>query len=116
MTKKKTTERPTSIKIMGRDYEIIYVSPTPLGGNYLGLCDNNRQVIYIEDYQTPVEEADTVLHEVLHAIRYMAKVEIDPAEEEKMVSASATGLISVFHDNPGFAAWVSSKTGGLSAN
>lgn len=94
---------------MGREYEIVYVRPTPLNSTYMGLCDNARQVIYVEDYQTPVEEADTVLHEVLHAIRNMARLEIDPDVEEKMVSTLATGLLGVLHENPEFASWVISK-------
>lgn len=102
----KRQQRPALVKVLGRDYSISYEAPSPLNNSFLGLCDNNRQAIYVEDYQTSVEEADTVLHEVLHAIRYMAKVEIDPELEERMVAALATGLISIFHDNPDFAAWV----------
>lgn len=109
VTPKKPLERPSKVKILGREYDIEYVSPSPLGNPYLGLCDNSQQVIYIEDYQTPVEEADTVLHEVLHGIRFMAKLDADPETEEKFVALFATGLLSVLHENPEFAQWVASR-------
>jgi hypothetical protein len=97
------------VKILGREYTITYVSPSPLNTAYMGLCDNSRQLIYIEDYQTQVEEADTVLHEVIHAIRNMARLDIPADLEEQMVATTATGLISVFHDNPEFAQWVTAR-------
>lgn len=98
--------RPSAVRILGRTYSISYVPPSPLQNNNLGLCDNLNQDLYAEDSQTPIEEADSILHEVLHAIRYSMKVDIDPDTEELVVSALATGLLGVLQDNPEFAQWL----------
>ncbi|BAJ51835.1 hypothetical protein CJ97_gp47 [Ralstonia phage RSB2] len=48
----------------------------------------------------PVEEADTLIHEVLHAI--IASAGLTVPEEEPIVRALASNLTGVLADNPTF--------------
>lgn len=102
----KATPRPTQVRIFGRTYSITYVPQSDLSNTNLGLTDHATHRIYAEDNQPPVEEVDTVLHEVFHAIRATMRVHIDPESEETMVLALATGLVGVLQDNPEFAKWL----------
>lgn len=52
------------------------------------------------------EIKDTVLHEVMHAIRHTQGREYGGEVEEDYVRSLATGLIAVFKDNPEFAKWL----------
>ncbi len=72
----------------------------------MGSCENTDLTIYIESGHAEIEEADTVLHEVLHAICYTMKIDLEPDVEEKVVATLATGLIGVLQDNPEFAKWL----------
>lgn len=49
---------------------------------------------------------DTVLHEVLHAIRQSQGREYGGEVEEDYVRSLATGLTVVLRDNPEFAKWL----------
>lgn len=82
---------------MGRRFRVSYKDD--LDGN-LGFCEPHRCKIEIENGQHPVEEADTVLHEVLHAVFYLMDVGLPPDAEEFVVRKVATGLMQVFQDNP----------------
>lgn len=72
----------------------------------MGLCNNMAQVIDIDEDGSPLEVADSVLHETLHGICYTMKLGFDEETEEKFVSAVATGLMGVFQDNPEYAQWI----------
>jgi hypothetical protein len=52
------------------------------------------------------EEADTVLHEILHAILFQMAVLLPPDVEEQFVRSAATGLYAVLQDNPQLAKWL----------
>lgn len=97
---------PDTIRVFGRTYTFNYESAGGLGQDRVGSCDNLHQIITIDAQQSLVEEADTVLHEVLHAITYTMKLGFPIDEEEKFVSALATGLVGVLQDNPEFAKWL----------
>lgn len=107
MTKRKVVLTcPDTIRVFGRTYIFNYEQAGGLGQDRVGSCDNINQIITIDANQSLVEEADTVLHEVLHAIFYTMKIGLDMDTEEKAVSALATGLIGVIQDNPEWAAWL----------
>ena len=69
--------------------------------NLLGLCHKDHSLIKYSDQHPESVVADTVLHEVLHAIwhNYLSE---DSAEEEKAVTMLTHGLIQVIRDNPKF--------------
>lgn len=106
MKSTKELPRPESVRILGRTYSITYFTHNVLNQSYLGMCDHHTHTIHAADNQPAVEEADTLLHEVFHAIRQSMRVTIDPDTEELLVTALATGLIGVLQDNPAFAAWL----------
>lgn len=97
---------PEGVRIFGRTYSFSDESANGLGQDRLGSCDNIFQVITRDLNQSPIEFADTTLHEVFHAICYTMRVTEDMDIEEKYVAALATGLMGVLQDNPEFAKWL----------
>jgi hypothetical protein len=75
-----------------------------------GLCDPMRALIDISKGQLPIDETDTVIHEVFHAILYCQGREYGGDVEETYVRALATGLVGALHDNPEFAKWLLART------
>lgn len=91
----KKTSRPTSLRILGRDFTLNYETNYPL----LGECEADRQQITLRDSQAPIEEADTIVHETLHAVWYLMDIGLSD-HEEHVVRKLATGLTLVLKDNP----------------
>lgn len=98
----KLVKRPDSVRVAGRDYSIDYVLPHPLGTEATGICDNMAQKIVCLEGLTPLEEGDTVLHEVIHAVDFVAGLDL----QERQVRHLATILLGVLQDNPQFATWL----------
>ncbi len=94
--------RPSIIRVMGRNFYISYVPPHPMGDGSLGQCNNGDMTIDIAEGQHPIEEADTLIHEVLHAIWFVMSASMGGADEEVIVRRMSTGLIGVYMDNPNF--------------
>lgn len=93
--------RPHSLRIMGREFSVDYEDELEESWA-LGLCAATECEITIRDGQHPIEEADTVLHEALHALFYLLNFNLSSTTEEKIVRGTATGLIQIFLDNPDF--------------
>lgn len=74
-----------------------------------GICDFDAQRIEYRPGLSQAERRDTVLHEVMHAIRYTQGREYGGEVEEDYVRSLATGLIGVLDTNPAFAAWLVQK-------
>lgn len=92
--------RPKILRVMGRDYTITFEREATFKSAAAGLCDNQKMAITIMDEQHPVEELDTVIHELLHAIWHHMSMGEHPPEEEVLVRKTAGGLTQVFLDNP----------------
>lgn len=95
----KLPKRPEHVRVMGRDYLITYEDVALLGTDSLGRCHHALCRIVIQNGQHPVEEADTVLHEILHAVWYCMSVAEGGADEEAVVRRLASGMMAVFMDN-----------------
>jgi Zn-dependent peptidase ImmA (M78 family) len=94
--------RPKVVRVNGKNYQVLFNEKNPLVeyANH-GYCDNAKQVIHIEGEQTPFEECDTVIHELLHAVwSQMSLTDLDEQLEERIVRALGTGLTGLFSDNP----------------
>ncbi|QDB71009.1 hypothetical protein bb8_p34 [Bordetella phage vB_BbrP_BB8] len=91
-----TDLRPKKVRILGREYDIKYTPDIV----ELGLCYTDKCQIKIRDDQHPVEEADTVLHEVMHGLCALMNLNLSDEVEEHVVRKLATGLTQVFMDNP----------------
>jgi hypothetical protein len=67
----------------------------------LGQTVIDQTTIRMSTAQSLAAERDTLLHEVLHSVWYVMRVECCTAEqEEEVVVRLATGLLAVLRDNP----------------
>lgn len=97
-------QRPEAIRILGRDYSLTY----ELDSGDFGACDTMQNEIEVREGLPPIEERDTVLHEVMHAV--WATMDIGHHKfEEHVVRKMATGLTIVLQENPGFAQYLASR-------
>lgn len=103
-TKGPKESRPKAIKVFGRKYRINYI-PEYAGMTDMGHCDNTLLLINTKEHQLPIEETDTILHEVIHAIDFTVNTEMT----EHQVRTIATGLLGVLQDNPEFAKYLIEK-------
>ena len=89
------------LKIGGQVYKVIRDDKQCEERGYLGICfKDHSKIFYTEDY--PKETvADTLIHEMLHAI-WRNYLDEGAVEEEKAVTMLAHGLIQVMRDNPKF--------------
>jgi hypothetical protein len=101
----KKEARPQSVRVLGKTHSINY-KPTDEMQNAYGLHWPGRQRIDIQVDLPASEEADTVLHEILHAILFQMAVLLPPDVEEQFVRSAATGLYAVLQDNPQLAKWL----------
>lgn len=86
------------IRILGKPFTIERVDPNPLG-EQLGASSAVEQRIIIATGTPPEQEADTLLHEIIHAIDYTIQIDLT----ERQVHALTGALFAVFRDNPGLA-------------
>ena len=90
-----------NIKIGYRDYKIknldsIVSRCNEINGQFLA----SDGVIALSSTEDNISHANTLIHEILHAIIYQWGVELDDKEEEKICNTIANGLTTVFVDNP----------------
>ncbi len=64
-----------------------------------GECDKNETKIWISEGMTVSRTVETFIHEILHAVYYEYGIQ-DEDEEERIVTALATGFSQVIKDNP----------------
>lgn len=99
------TRRPSELRVNGRIFKVRY-SPASEMLDAVGLCHYDKALLQIRTKQTPIDLRDTLLHELMHAIRYTQGREYGEAVEEDYVRTLATGILGVFQDNPEFAQWL----------
>lgn len=100
------SEVPTSIEVMGQRYVVEVVEDHQVAldrfavgvEHAVGLTDLYRGTMKIRGgaEQSPDALADTLLHEVLHTVAHLLKVEM----EEDAVAAVSTGLLQTLRANP----------------
>ena len=111
MVKKKKEEKkerkiPERIKIGYQDVDIeretsTFSKQTDSYGEY----DHRKNTITIQTQLSDLDEADTLLHEILHGIAYINSLTVngmplDKEEKEEIVINQITnGLMQVFRDN-----------------
>jgi hypothetical protein len=83
--------------------ELISQEASELAGSF-GACNLRSQLITLADNMTPQNLADTLLHELLHAIHWVADVD-DEADEEQFTLMTAHGLCQLWQDNPEEMLW-----------
>ena len=89
---------PTKIKIGHYTY-VIKEFPKGYTTDY-GACVYAHQTIFLNRNQTAQQAAETLLHEIMHAIWFVASVDFIPdLHEEIIIRTEATWLMSVLDNN-----------------
>lgn len=87
--------RPTTVRVLGRPVTIKYVKGLPDYGNFYA----REALIKVREGLPAVEERDTLLHEILHAVWFFMDIG-KPSNEEHVVRKMSNGLTAVLQDNP----------------
>lgn len=108
------TNKPTSIKVGWKDIRIEYVDPTFKKNNadFWGQFVARKGLIEIQKEAQGDDLANTLLHEVIHAIVYNSSLNSeggaleDAKDEEQVVNSMTNHLMAVFKDNPWLLDWL----------
>lgn len=103
MTRKYIEELPDVIRIGPYDVKVEKVKE--LGDDYAQFLAVEEKLIIVYDFGSKFAAVDTVIHELLHGIwkfQHLPK----RCDEERGVSVLATGLTTIFRDNPQLLKWV----------
>tara|TARA_Y100000296_G_scaffold43156_1_gene49620 strand:- start:2273 stop:2626 length:354 start_codon:yes stop_codon:yes gene_type:complete len=101
---------PESIKIGYRDYKLEKWKQTVASANDAhGQFFSKEGIIGYTEEEKGVSHANTILHEILHAIIYQWNIELGEKEEEHLVSALSNGLTTVLVDNPNLMDYIKNK-------
>lgn len=88
----------TRLKIGSKRYRLVFKKTLP--NNDLGGCDFEKRLITIKKGQK--NEANTILHEILHAICDEQNINLEYEQEEKVVNRITNGLHEFFRKNQEF--------------
>lgn len=103
MTVKYVQSLPDVIRVGPYKFKVCKVEKIEEEDRYFGMFHGAEETIsIILNQPSKTRVADTVMHEILHAIWYTANPN---GEEEEMVSCIATALIQVFKDTPELLTW-----------
>lgn len=118
-------ELPKMVKIGYQYYEVKKVSDGEhflknMDGEVFGMTDYKRATIYIDDQVNEVDEANTLLHEILHAVHFNHGYGCKNAQpewtDENFVTSGANGLCQVFQDNPELVGYLMINLHAIDAN
>lgn len=101
------SDLPKKIKVGWKNFDIKFV-PTSheLEPGYSGLCKPMEQKIIVADILSPEKQANTLFHEILHAICNEYNIFTDDDAEERAVICFANGLCLFMKDNPATLEWI----------
>jgi Zn-dependent peptidase ImmA (M78 family) len=101
---------PSKIKIGWKDVDIDIIKTSFIKEttDYWGQYNNRTNKIEIQEEAPDIDKANTLLHEVLHAILYHSSLNQpggplrEDEAEEQAVNSISNWLMGVFTDNPWF--------------
>jgi hypothetical protein len=94
-------QTPEKIKIGYKSYKLEEWKQTVASANETqGQFFAKEGVIGYTAEETGVSHANTLIHEMLHAIIYQWNMDVDEKVEELVVNGLANGLTTIFVDNP----------------
>jgi hypothetical protein len=97
---------PKSVKVGAWIYQIEqWDSTEAAGAERFGQCSTNNKTIKVDPLWGYKKAANTLLHEVVHAVYYEWNCQKDDPEE-RVVGCFSDGLTAVWHDNPGVMRWI----------
>ena len=92
---------PSNIKIGYRDYKLEEWKQTVATANEAhGQFFSKEGIIGYTTDEKGVSHANTILHEILHAIIYQWNLDLGEKAEEHLVNGLTNGLTTVLVDNP----------------
>lgn len=98
---------PKSVKVGWATYKI---EPFPVleahGEAKHGDTNDLNHTIRIDTACGPARASETLLHEIFHAICGKWNLDLTKDEEERVVTSMASGLCTVWLDNPEVLAWI----------
>lgn len=95
---------PGSVTVGPHEYRVVMVPDGVLAdASQAGHCSPFRLVIAIDEGQEPSQVADTLLHELVHAM--LATLDLGD-DEERVALALGPALLSLLRDNPGLVGFV----------
>jgi|TARA_E500000318_G_scaffold26972_1_gene26989 hypothetical protein len=102
-----------NIKIGYRDYKIknldsIVSKCNEINGQFLA----SDGMIALSSTEDNISHANTLIHEILHAIVYQWGIELDDKDEERICNTIANGLTTVFVDNPSLLSYLQKQLKG----
>lgn len=106
--------KPTMIKVGWKDIRIEYIDSTFKKNNadFWGQFISRKGLIEIQKEAVGDDLANTLLHEIMHAIVYSSSLNSEggaleePKFEEQVVNSLTNHLMAVFKDNPWLLDWL----------
>jgi len=100
-----TVGRPDELKILNLTYKAIFSSQEEMiVSGAMGFCSVDAQLIVVAEDQANDAMQDTFLHEVMHALTAAFDLK-EKDKEESFVRRLATGICTVWNDNPKAFKW-----------
>lgn len=96
---------PPAVRVGPHDIRFATLGTADAKRNYGTFVPAEQEIQLQQEYVSGSMAAETVLHELLHAIFAVASVQAKQGEEH-IVSVVATYLAQIVRDNPEFVAWL----------
>jgi len=97
----------SKIRIGPYDWKVTYFGKDEyMKRECFGRTDELAMELEICDAFTNQSTANTMLHEIFHALWFAHNMKSKEGEEETSVAALATGMTQVFKDNPDLIKWL----------
>lgn len=102
-------ELPKQVKIGWRVFRIEAFDPLEaIGKDRYGECNKVSGVIRVDTVHGARQSAETLLHEILHAMFSIFRMR-EKDDEEDIVQTASHGLASIWVDNPDVMAWIAAR-------
>lgn len=97
--------RPAAVKIGPYQIRIAQLSRSDAETDWGNFSARSQQISLSDSFPTRQIEAETVLHEILHALWWSMHVKQKDGEE-RIVSALGVGVAQIVRDNPELIDWL----------
>lgn len=96
---------PRTVRVGPHRYKIVVVPDGALdSAGQVGHCNSERLVIALSGDQEPSQLADTLLHELGHAL--LRTLQLSDEDNERVCLVLGPGLLGLVRDNPRLIAWL----------
>lgn len=96
------SRRPKFMRLLGKQWAITWSEDKDFADDRFGHTDHDQLEIRIADAKPPAQWADTMVHEVIHAI----EKDLDLKMRERQVKLLGTTLLGWMVDNPEQLKWI----------